>query len=323
MTVSRALREPGKVSAKSLQKIRAVIDRLGYVPDPAARALAAGRTNVIGVIVPSVTNNVFADVMAGIYSRAEGTDWQVQLGNSRYSPLEEERLVRTFLSQRPAGLIISGIDQSSATAAMLRDANCRIVQVMETGPDPFDMMVGFSHLEASRAAARHLIAAGYRRPGFIAARLDPRTQRRLEGFRDVAREAGLLDPGRIITTPRASTVTLGCELTADLLARAPDTDAILCNNDDLALGALFECQRRGLQVPTQIGICGFNDLEMMAVANPGVTSVRTYRLDMGRRAMSMMMEALAGSGPGETLIDLGFEVIPRGSTRLHTGESAS
>ena len=102
MTVSRALREPGKVSAKSLEKIRAVIDRLGYVPDPAARALAAGRTNVIGVIVPSVTNNVFADVMAGIYSRAEGTDWQVQLGNSRYSPLEEERLVRTFLSQRPA-----------------------------------------------------------------------------------------------------------------------------------------------------------------------------------------------------------------------------
>ncbi|WP_428697878.1 LacI family DNA-binding transcriptional regulator [Stappia sp.] len=315
MTVSRALREPGKVSAKSLEKIRAVIDRLGYVPDPAARALAAGRTNVIGVIVPSVTNNVFADVMAGIYSRAEGTDWQVQLGNSRYSPLEEERLVRTFLSQRPAGLIISGIDQSAATAAALRSANCRIVQVMETGPEPFDMMIGFSHLEASRAAARHLVAAGYRKPGFIAARLDPRTQRRLEGFRDVAREAGLLDPRRIITTPRASTVTLGCELTADLLARAPDTDAILCNNDDLAMGALFECQRRGIDVPRQIGICGFNDLEMMAVANPAVTSVKTYRLDMGQRAMEMMIAALSGEDPKDKWVDLGFEVVARDSTR--------
>jgi LacI family transcriptional regulator, gluconate utilization system Gnt-I transcriptional repressor len=315
MTVSRALREPGKVSAKSLEKIRAVIDRLGYVPDPAARALAAGRTNVIGVIVPSVTNNVFADVMAGIYSRAEGTDWQVQLGNSRYSPLEEERLVRTFLSQRPAGLIISGIDQSAATAAALRSANCRIVQVMETGPEPFDMMIGFSHLEASRAAARHLVAAGYRKPGFIAARLDPRTQRRLEGFRDVAREAGLLDARRIITTPRASTVTLGCELTADLLARAPDTDAILCNNDDLAMGALFECQRRGIDVPRQIGICGFNDLEMMAVANPAVTSVKTYRLDMGQRAMEMMIAALSGEDPKDKWVDLGFEVVARDSTR--------
>ncbi|WP_306031158.1 LacI family DNA-binding transcriptional regulator [Stappia sp. MMSF_3263] len=315
MTVSRALREPGKVSAKSLQKIRSVIDRLGYVPDPAARALAAGRTNVIGVIVPSVTNNVFADVMAGIYSRAEGTDWQVQLGNSRYSPLEEERLVRTFLSQRPAGLIISGIDQSAATAAALRSASCRIVQVMETGPEPFDMMIGFSHLEASRAAARHLVAAGYRKPGFIAARLDPRTQRRLEGFRDIVREAGLIDPRRIITTPRASTVTLGCELTADLLARAPDTDAILCNNDDLAMGALFECQRRGIDVPRQIGICGFNDLEMMAVANPAVTSVKTYRLDMGQRAMEMMIAALSGEDPRETWVDLGFEVVARDSTR--------
>lgn len=315
MTVSRALREPERVSAKSLDKIRKVIERLGYVPDPAARALAAGRTNVIGVIVPSVTNNVFADVMSGIYGRAEGTEWQIQLGNSRYSPLEEERLVRTFLSQRPAGLIVSGIDQSGATADMLRRANCRIVQIMEIGPDPFDMMVGFSHLEASRAASRHLLAAGYRRPGFIAARLDPRTQRRLEGFRDVARQAGVLDAGRIITTPRASTVTLGCELTADLLARAPDTDAILCNNDDLALGALFECQRRGLDVPRQIGICGFNDLEMMAVANPAVTSVKTYRLDMGRRAMEMMIDALAGREPEPPTIDLGFEVMARDSTR--------
>ena len=177
------------------------------------------------------------------------------------------------------------------------------------------MMIGFSHLEASRAAARHLVAAGYRKPGFIAARLDPRTQRRLEGFRDVAREAGLLDPRRIITTPRASTVTLGCELTADLLARAPDTDAILCNNDDLAMGALFECQRRGIDVPRQIGICGFNDLEMMAVANPAVTSVKTYRLDMGQRAMEMMIAALSGEDPKDKWVDLGFEVVARDSTR--------
>ena len=143
----------------------------------------------------------------------------------------------------------------------------------------------------------------------------PRTQRRLEGFRDIAREAGLIDPRRIITTPRASTVTLGCELTADLLARAPDTDAILCNNDDLAMGALFECQRRGIDVPRQIGICGFNDLEMMAVANPAVTSVKTYRLDMGQRAMEMMIAALSGEDPRETWVDLGFEVVARDSTR--------
>ena len=237
MTVSRALRDPDKVSAKTLVKIRAVVDRLGYVPDPAASALAAGKTNVIGVIVPSVTNNVFSDVMRGIYEAAEGSKWQVQLGNSRYSPLEEENLVRTFLSQKPAGLVLSGLDQSEETSKLLMGADCRIVQIMECGPEPFDMMIGFSHADASAAATRHLLENGYRRPGYIAARLDPRSQRRLAGFRAEAERAGVFEASRIVTTPRPSTVTLGCELVADLLSRAPDTDAILCNNDDLALGA--------------------------------------------------------------------------------------
>ncbi|MDF1608352.1 LacI family DNA-binding transcriptional regulator [Hoeflea sp. YIM 152468] len=314
MTVSRALREPERVSVKSLSRIRAVIARLGYLPDPAAQALAAGRTNVIGVIVPSVTNNVFADVMRGVYAAAEDSRWQVQLGNSRYSPLEEERLVKTFLSQRPAGLIISGIDQSDETRALLRTSPCRIVQIMEISDQPLDMMIGFSHLEAARAATRHLLAMGYTRPGFLGARLDPRTQRRLAGFRDVAAAAGLLEDRRIVTTPQASTVTLGGLLMADLLSRAPETDAILCNNDDLALGALFECQRRGIAVPGKIGICGFNDLEMMAAAHPAISSVRTHRYEMGERAMRMLAAALDASEPAEPVVDLGFEVVERQST---------
>ncbi|QKV17517.1 LacI family DNA-binding transcriptional regulator [Oricola thermophila] len=314
MTVSRALREPDRVSAKSLKQIRAVIDRLGYVPDPAAQALAAGRTNVIGVIVPSVTNNVFADVMRGLYDAAGNTRWQVQFGNSRYSPLEEESLVRTFLNQRPAGLVISGIDQSEETRKLLRESSCRIVQIMETTDRPLDMLVGFSHIEGARAATRHLIGRGYRHIGFLGARLDPRTQRRLEGFRDVLQDAGMMDENRIVTTPQPSTVTLGGLLMADLLSRAPDTDAIFCNNDDLALGALFECQRRGLSVPADMGICGFNDFEMMASAVPPITSVRTHRQEIGKRAMRMMVDALEGREPDETLVDLGFEVIARQST---------
>lgn len=314
MTVSRALREPERVSSKSLKRIRSVIERLGYVPDPAAQALAAGRSSVIDVIVPSVTNSVFADVMRGLYDAAEGTHWQVQFGNSRYSPLEEERLVRTFLNQRPAGLIISGIDQSDETRKLLRESACRIVQIMETTDRPIDMLVGFSHLEGARAATRHLVEKGYRRVGFLGARLDPRTQRRLEGFRDVARNAGMLDPNRIVTTPQPSTVTLGGLLMADLLSRAPDTDAILCNNDDLALGALFECQRRGIAVPEDMGVCGFNDLELMAAANPPITSVKTHRFEMGKQAFEMLSRAIEGKEPDLPVVDLGFEVIGRQST---------
>lgn len=116
ITVSRALRDPAKVSPEARARIDQAIRELGYVPNPAARALASGRTDVVGVIIPSVSNNVFADVTRGIYDALEGSALSVQMGNTRYSPLTEEELIRVFLSQRPAGLIVAGHDQSPPPA---------------------------------------------------------------------------------------------------------------------------------------------------------------------------------------------------------------
>lgn len=315
ITVSRALRKPEIVSPAVRERIQAVVDRLGYVPDPAARALASARTNVVGVLIPSVTNNVFTDVLRGIYATAETTDFRIQVGNTRYSLLEEERLLRIFLSQRPAGLIVSGIDQTETSVTLMRQADCPIVQIMETGDRPIDMMVGFSHRDAGAAAARHMIERGYRRIAFFSARMDPRSQRRLAGFVSVVKAAGLDDETLLVTTPRSSSVTLGCEMTSELLSRTSNVDAVICNNDDIAVGVLFECQRRRIAVPDDLGICGFNDLEMMAVANPPLTSVRTHREEMGRRATRMVLDAIAGAPIAEPIVDLGFEVIGRESTR--------
>jgi LacI family transcriptional regulator, gluconate utilization system Gnt-I transcriptional repressor len=314
ITVSRALRKPEVVSAAVRERIRIVVEDMGYVPDPAASALASSRSDVIGVLIPSVTNNVFADVLRGIYSVLEAERFRLQLANSRYSTLEEERLLRIFLSQRPAGLIVSGIDQSEASRKLLFRADCPVVQIMETGPDPVDMMVGFSHYEGARAAVSHLVERGYRRIAFLGARMDPRTQRRLKGYESVLRAHEMLDERLVLCTPRASTVQLGCELFADLCARAPDVDAVFCNNDDLAVGVLFEAQRRRIAVPQSLGICGFNDLEIVAVTNPALTSVRTYREDMGRRAIQMVLASIAGEPVDEPVVDLGFKLIAREST---------
>lgn len=314
ITVSRALRKPEVVSPAVRERIRLVVEDLGYVPDPAASALASSRSDVIGVLIPSVTNNVFADVLRGIYSVLEAGRFRLQLANSRYSTLEEERLLRIFLSQRPAGLIVSGIDQSESSRKLLFRADCPVVQIMETGPDPIDMMVGFSHYEGARAAVSHLVDRGYRRIAFLGARMDPRTQRRLKGYESVLRAHGMLDDRLILCTPRASTVQLGCELLADLCDRAPEVDAVFCNNDDLAVGVLFEAQRRRISVPHSLGICGFNDLEIVAVTNPAITSVRTFREDMGRSAIRMVLEGIAGEPVDKPVVDLGFELIAREST---------
>lgn len=315
ITVSRALRDPEKVSPDARARITLAIAQLGYVPNPAARALASGRTDVVGVIIPSVSNNVFADVMRGIYDGLQDSPLGVQLGTTRYAPSTEEQLVRVFLSQQPAGLIVAGHDQSPGARALLERADCPVVQIMEVGPQPIDLVVGLSHYQAARDGAQHLLDRGYRAPAFLGAQMDPRSQRRLAGFRDCLIAAGLGGDDPVVTTPEPSSVSLGCRLFADLIATRPQTDAVLCNNDDLALGVLFEAQRRNIRIPDRLGICGFNDHEMMSAAEPPLTSVATDRYEMGRAAILQIRDRLAGRGqPRGHAIDLGYRLVPRRST---------
>ena len=315
ITVSRAIREPGRVSPDLRQRIERTIHKLDYVPDQNASALASTRTNVIGVLIPSLTNIVFADVLRGMYDAVENSPFQIQIANTRYSPLEEERMLRVFLTQRPAAVIMTGIDQTGASRDLLARCDRPVVQIMEKTADPVDMLVGFSHFEASRALTRHMLSVGYRRIGYLAARLDPRTQRRIQGYQDALREAGCADPKLLTATPASSSMTLGRDMFRDLFGRHPDVDAVLCNNDDLAFGALFECQRSGIRVPDQVGIAGFNDIEGTAITCPSLTTVRTPRYEIGRQAIEMAIAAVGGLPAASKSVDLGYEIMPRESTR--------
>ena len=315
ITVSRALRQPEKVSDSMRAKVQAAVKKLGYVPDVAAATLASKRSNIIGMLVPSFSNTVFADVLAGAYEAIRDTNFTIQIGNVQYSALTEESLLPGFLNLKPAGLIVAGIDQTATARELLRGAPCPIVQIMDLDPDPIDMIVGFSHIDGAAAAVDHMVAQGFRRIGFLGARMDSRTQKRLAGYRSVLEARGLYDEVRVMTTPAASSVAIGGHLLADLLTRAPDCDAIFCNNDDIAIGAAFECQRRAIRIPDDLGICGFNDLGITAQMHPPITSVFTPRFEIGKRAVEMIGKTLSGDlGPEEKRIDLGFELRPRAST---------
>lgn len=138
----------------------------------------------------------------------------------------------------------------------------------------------------------------------------------MRGYLRALEEVGIASPGLVAATPRASSVKIGGELLSDILAREPKLDAIFCCNDDLALGAMFECQRRGIRVPEDISILGFNDLEYCASTYPSLSSVTTPRAEMARRAAGSILEIIRGSGqrPLERRIDLGFRVTEREST---------
>lgn len=314
VTVSRALRRPNMVSEALRARIMQAVEDLGYVSDPAASALASRRSNAIGVLIPSVSDAVFGDLLVGLYDAVAGTSYIVQLGNTRRDTAAEDRLIRVFLAQRPAGLIVDGMDQSQASRAALEQAGCPVVQIMDLAEDPVDMLVGFSQRAAARSAVEHLLAQGYRAPAFLGARMDPRSKRRLQGYRDALADAGISHRARVVNSPKPSGAALGSTLFARLRENAPEADAVLCDGDDLALGAHFAAQREGLSIGREIGICGFNDLEVMAAAWPPITSLRTPRREIGAAALSMIASRLSGGDAAPKIRDLGFEVMARAST---------
>jgi len=175
ITVSRALRDPSQVSAALRANIDKAVKELNYVPNLSARALASVRADVIGVLVPSLTQNIFSDVLRGVYDGVEGTELQIQMGNTRYQPEEEERLIAQMLRQKPAGMIVSGTEQNDRSREMLENARCPVIQIMDLTDKPIDTIIGFSHYEAGRAITRHLIEAGYRHIGFLSGWLNGRS----------------------------------------------------------------------------------------------------------------------------------------------------
>ncbi|MBX9467410.1 MAG: LacI family DNA-binding transcriptional regulator [Rhizobium sp.] len=314
ITVSRALRDPEKVSPHLRDTILRVVEEMGYVPDLAARALASKNSGLVGVISPGLASHVFVAVIRGIEDRVRSSDLRIQYASSDSDREDQLRQLRFFLSQNPAGLVHVGQMPDPAIDELLRRAPCPVVEIMDISRPPSDMVIGIDHRLAAETATHHLIAKGYRRIAMLGNGSDFRARRRLEGYQAVLEEAGLFDPTLVLSVDSHSSVGLGCHLLERLKSEHPDADAAFCQNDDIALGALFECQRRGLSVPQEFGICGFNDLEYAGFAFPAITSVRVPRYDIGYRAADMIIRAAGTGMPPPNMVDLGFQLVERGST---------
>lgn len=313
MTASRAINQPELVSATLRERVDKAILELGYVPNRAARALASAQSKVIAVLVPSLSNAVFTAVLAGIQDALDPCNYQILIGNTRYSDAEEEKLLFAYMQSNPDGILLSGLTHSPRVQQMLATSRVPVVSMMDLSPEPGAMSVGFSQVDAGYAMTRYLIDKGRQRIGYMAAQLDERTLRRAEGYRKAMQEAGLADPALELLVPAPSTIALGAELLGRMLATVPDLDAIFCCNDDLAHGAIFQCQRRGISVPEQLAICGFNDLPASAWMKPSVTTIGTPLYQTGFDAASLLLASIRGTEIAAQRIDLGFTLMARES----------
>ncbi len=313
ITASRALRGLSTVGAEYVQKVREAARELNYVANAAARALARAQSDTVAVLVPSLTNNVFTDVVEAIHTVLRPHGIEIVIGNSHYLRDEEEDLVRHYLASPPMGMIVTGFDRSEAARRLIDASGVPCVYMMELASAENLYCVGFSQEDAGEAVAKHLIARGCRRSAFVAAQLDPRMLQRGEGFRRALQRAGLHDPELEILTPAPSSIGLGCELFRQLTMRHPDVDGMFFGNDDLAQGALFEARRMGIRVPEQVAIVGFNDLAGAADCVPRLTTVRTPRAQMGRTAAELLLSVMRQERIASPMVDLGFELVVRES----------
>ncbi|MBP6894885.1 MAG: LacI family DNA-binding transcriptional regulator [Pseudacidovorax sp.] len=312
ITVSRALRGERSVDPVLVERVREAAARLGYVPDPAARALASQRSSHVAVLIPLLTNTLFVDLLEAVQRTLRANGFQTLIGVTHYDPREEEQLLREQLMHRPAGLIVTGFERSEETRALIQASRVPCVHVMETSRAPGVHCVGFSQQDAGQALTEHLLARGARRIGYAAAQLDARVMQRAEGYRRALQAAGCYDPALEFLRPEPSSFALGAQMFGRIVAEAKP-DAIFFCNDDLAQGALMAAPRLGISVPRDVAVAGFNDLPGSDQLLPSLTSVRTPRREIGQAAAGMLLQLMRGTPVEQSCIELAWEVVGRES----------
>ncbi|WP_197486424.1 LacI family DNA-binding transcriptional regulator [Sphingobium sp. EP60837] len=317
MTVSRALNKPGRVSATMRERVLSAVEEIGYLPNQLASSLSSNRSMIVGLIVPSIENSIYTSTVAGLSQIMREAGCHVMIAESNNSPDEEEKLVTAFLAHRVGGLVLHGTRHTERAIKLIRASGVPVVENGNIPLDPLDMVVGFSNFDAAHAMTMHLGRLGYKHIALatLSSVNNDRAHDRVQGYRLALEELGHSpDPRLIIECGRG--VTAGAEMVSHLVETAPEVDALFCAGDVIALGALFECQKRGWAVPERLAIASFDDVEILRHVTPAITTLRLPRGEIGVQSAMLLTSRMMGRADDARgrVIKLNFEIIQRGST---------
>ena len=308
MTVSRVLNTPEQVAPDTAERVRAAIERLGYVPNLLAGGLSSRRSRIIAAIVPTIASPIFAASLGAFTDELDAAGYHVVLGLSGYGD-GEEALVAAILGRRPDGLLLTGTQHSAATRRRLALAGVPVVEIWDLVEDPADMVVGFDHRAVGEAVAALFLGQGFRRFAAIGAD-DPRAVARRRGFTEA------LPPGALLldkTLPAPASIQGGRDAVA-ALPLGGEPVGLFCSSDLSAAGAVIEAGARGIVVPGQLAVCGFGDLEVGRAMHPAVSTVSVDGAEIGRVAARCLLARLAGRDAPRS-VAVPFRVVERASSR--------
>jgi LacI family repressor for deo operon, udp, cdd, tsx, nupC, and nupG len=312
-TVSRALSRSPLVNAATAERIRQIAQQTGYRPSAAARSLVTSRTHTIGVVVTDITDAFAAEVVRGIEDAAAAHDYSILLANSNADADREMRVVQCFEERRVDGIIVTSSRVGSVYAALLSRTAVPIVLLNNQHPSDFLHSVMIANAEASNLATRHLIQLGHKRIAYIGDRFGRQSDtERFAGYRAALDDADIAFQPEYVVHGDGKAQG-GGEAMRKLLCLRRRPTAVFCYNDMTALGAMNAIRERGLNIPRDVSVVGFDDLFFAEYTDPPLTTIRQPMRDMGRRAVETVVGLIAGSSSTHNTKITG-ELIVRRST---------
>lgn len=298
-TVSRALRNSPLISLVTRQRIQELAREMNYIPNAIAQSLQMQRSNSIGLVVTSVADPFFGEVVRGVEEEAQKANLSVLLTASHNDPEREFAAIETFHHRRVDGIIVA--DSRLSNLAKEQPATLKVPTILinsqaEEQTDSFNFVTSEDELGA-RLAVEHLLDLGHRRIGYLGVGYRPRSNNlRSQSYRNTIERAGITPPDDwlVMAAPgherHEADASVGQELLPRLLAA--HVTAIYCYNDMLAIGALMACRDLGVKVPEDLSLVGFDDIALAKFVTPPLTTIHQPMYELGQNAMHMLLDLL-------------------------------
>lgn len=313
-TVSRALSTPDVVSAETREKVLKAVRETGYKPNMMARNFRSKKTYSIMVLVPDLSNPFFAMVISGIQQAAKARGYSVVLGNTMGDAETERELAHQLHTNQTDGIIQLSSRFPLAPEDCTEGVMPAVINCCECVDDDSMPTVTLDNVGASRAMTEHLIKLGHRHIAVISGpAASPLTAARLAGYRQALEDAGLVFEAGLVTEGDYSLAS-GAAAAGVLLAASNRPSAIVCFNDEMAIGAMHEIRKAGLTVPDDISVTGFDNLSFAAYTDPPLTTISQPTEAFGTEAVSLLLDILDGGSDGIRHLTLPYELVVRAST---------
>jgi len=296
-TVSRALRGSPLVNAETRELIQRIATEKGYTPSAVARSLVTRRTNTIGVVVTSIADPFVGEVVNGIESFMLERDYSIILATCHAEPDREIRAVRGFQERRVDGVLVTASRVGELYRQMLEETRAPIVLINNQHAGEFAWHVSIDNPAGARLMTGHLIGLGHRRIGYIGDRFGLHSdEERFAGYRARLEESGIAYLPELLAYGDGGAES-GLQAMRQLLELGEPPTAVFCYNDMQAFGAMRAVRERGLRVPDDISIGGFDDLFLSFYCDPPLTTIRQPKHEMGREAATILLDLIAGRNP--------------------------